>query len=934
MYKKFFIVFPILIAFNLLHSEVVLYTPPKPQKIAQRLFNYKGESVLIWVFFTDKGIYTKSEYDSYISKVKLTDAARKRRLKMKSSVVGFHDLPVCRRYIDRIKDLGGIFRTASNWLNAASFEIQPGLMYRIADFPFVREIREVAVYKKRIQREKGKPPGSKPKGTYIYDYGLSEDQLKILGITEAHNKGYTGQGVKIGILDTGFDREHKALRQVWKKGVIAEHDFNSGEYLIFEDSLTNKNFYQIENIIAFSNNDTMYAVFEAFNYDCNREIYLASSMDNGVSWADTNISNTDGISSSPAALFDSALYIAWQDNDDSLCGGDYDILFWNGDTIVNVSFDNEPSTTPSLAKGSIYFHLVWNEGDSIMYLMYARSSDGLWWETKDITIAQKPGPPTIVSMNDSTLAVVFADSSGNLYYTTSFDTGTTWDSPVVIDSFAAEPELCASGDSVLHLVFSDISGWPVNTIGYKRFTDTTWSEKKNLSHYSPFALGKFDIAVSGQEVYVIYEDYGNIFLLKSTNNGSDWSSPDPLTENGFCHSPAVSDNDHKFWVMCGDDTTSEQEGDSGVQQGHGTAMLSLIGGYQAGQLYGSAFNAEFILAKTEKVEPGPSAMDTFDYEVEEDWWVDGLEWAEAKGADIVSSSLGYLTWYTYDDLDGNTAVTTKAADIAASLGVLVVNAAGNIREGQTHQEALVAPTDADSIISVGGVMGIYMDSTYHSSSAYGPLIDQRGKPEVCGPWYAWAASYAGPDSFDMPGGTSCATAIIAGLCALVMEANPSWTNMEVRKAVLATSSLSPLDTNVVDSLINCGGTPTDSLGWGIPNAMRAILYEGPPPVPLYSEDVLLPPNPNPFLVKEHEKIWFRYRLHNHSLPILRIYTISGELVREFDLGERKPGRYVNLDGNSDFSAVYWEPKDLASGVYIAVLQTGFTNSFQKFAIIR
>ena len=76
---------------------------------------------------------------------------------------------------------------------------------------------------------------------------------------------------------------------------------------------------------------------------------------------------------------------------------------------------------------------------------------------------------------------------------------------------------------------------------------------------------------------------------------------------------------------------------------------------------GVAFDAEFLLAKTEDV--------SSETQLEEDNYVAGLEWKE-NGADVVSTSLGYLDWYEYSDMDGNTAVTTIGVDIAASLGVL------------------------------------------------------------------------------------------------------------------------------------------------------------------------------------------------------------------------------------------------------------------------
>ena len=139
---------------------------------------------------------------------------------------------------------------------------------------------------------------------------------------------------------------------------------------------------------------------------------------------------------------------------------------------------------------------------------------------------------------------------------------------------------------------------------------------------------------------------------------------------------------------------------------------------QPGSLIGPAFKSEYLLAKTEMVEQ--------EIQAEEDNYVAGLEWGEENGAQVVSTSLGYLDWYTYEDLDGNTVVTTNAIDIAVRLGLTCVTAAGN--EGNSSWYYIIAPADADSVISVGAVNVNDMLATF---SSHGPTYDGRIKPEVC-----------------------------------------------------------------------------------------------------------------------------------------------------------------------------------------------------------
>ncbi|MBE0556524.1 MAG: S8 family serine peptidase [Proteobacteria bacterium] len=149
-----------------------------------------------------------------------------------------------------------------------------------------------------------------------------------------------------------------------------------------------------------------------------------------------------------------------------------------------------------------------------------------------------------------------------------------------------------------------------------------------------------------------------------------------------------------------DDTnTSYEQGDYPGQGNHGMYTYSALAGFKEGSLIGPAHGSSFLLAKTEVV-----GSET---QIEEDLYVQGLEWLEQQGADIVSSSLGYIDWYNYQDLDGNTAVTTRAARIAMRKGILLVTAMGNegwYQSGTTGLTGtMITPADADSVISVGAV---------------------------------------------------------------------------------------------------------------------------------------------------------------------------------------------------------------------------------------
>lgn len=250
-----------------------------------------------------------------------------------------------------------------------------------------------------------------------------------------------------------------------------------------------------------------------------------------------------------------------------------------------------------------------------------------------------------------------------------------------------------------------------------------------------------------------------------------------------------------------DSVTANQPIDSPSQDFHGTLTLSVIGGKKDGKIYGIAPAAKFVLAKTEDVRSETPS--------EEDNWVRAIEWMDSLGVDVVSSSLGYLDWYTYRDMDGNTAKITKAADIAFQKGIVVVNSAGN--ERNTSWRYIVAPADGKYVIAVGAVDSLSRIAYF---SSMGPTYDGRIKPDVCALGvYVFGASTSSRNSYVYASGTSLSCPIVAGISALILSTHPELSSFEVREAIRNTAS----------HAVN----PNNDYGWGIVNGLFASLYHGP-----------------------------------------------------------------------------------------------------------
>lgn len=243
---------------------------------------------------------------------------------------------------------------------------------------------------------------------------------------------------------------------------------------------------------------------------------------------------------------------------------------------------------------------------------------------------------------------------------------------------------------------------------------------------------------------------------------------------------------------------------------HGVWTLSIIGGYRPGSLIGPAFRSNFLLARTEN--------DSSETPIEEDNWVAALQWADSIGVDVTSTSLGYLgfdapyTSLTAADMNGHTAIISIAAAHGAALGIVVVNAAGNDGNSNGVTNTLIAPADADSIITAGAVD---VNGNLAGFSSGGPTTDNpsRIKPDVVAVGVGnEVASSTDTVSYGYGSGTSFACPLTAGVAALIRSANPSLTPLQVQKAIKQTAN------NVA--------SPNNLYGWGVVNADSALKYFG------------------------------------------------------------------------------------------------------------
>jgi subtilisin family serine protease len=333
---------------------------------------------------------------------------------------------------------------------------------------------------------------------------------------------------------------------------------------------------------------------------------------------------------------------------------------------------------------------------------------------------------------------------------------------------------------------------------------------------------------------------------------------------------------------------------------HGLYTLACVGANRPGQLVGPAFGATFALARTE--------VDASETTVEMLYWAQGAEWADSLGADVISSSLGYRQFdgaagdFTYADMDGHTTEVTRAAEIAASKGILVVNSVGN--EGDRPWHYLIAPADAsgDSLIAVGAVDAAGRVAGF---SSFGPTADGRIKPDLVARGVDDPVpGIADSNAYSVNSGTSLSAPIVAGLAACLMQARPTWTPGQVIRALRETASRI------------C--SPDNAYGYGLPNGPAALRWAPDAPgVPVCSRSLLgirlIGPNP---LRAGGPPARVRFALGTEATgPVrarLRVVDVTGRIWRELWSGtllrgESQPAAWDGLDrrGRRVPAGLYW-----------------------------
>lgn len=314
---------------------------------------------------------------------------------------------------------------------------------------------------------------------------------------------------------------------------------------------------------------------------------------------------------------------------------------------------------------------------------------------------------------------------------------------------------------------------------------------------------------------------------------------------------------------------------------HGTYVLSTMAADVPSIYGGTAPEAAYALYVSEDAwQESPKELM---------YWVQAAERADSTGVDVINTSLGYTTFddprydFTYEEMDGNTAIISKGAKIAASRGIFLVNANGN--DGSSDWHYLGAPADVPEVFSIGAT---FLDGSPAPFTSFGPNATGNIKPDVSA-LGVYVRAFNPEGELIYSNGTSLASPIMSGAVATLMSAAPNTSIEELKVLIKESAHLYP--------------SYNDQVGYGIPN-FATILAR----------------------LKTNELT--KQKISIHPNPATAYFKVTGvDPVKKLEIVDLN-GRILKVINNKNEMNI----EQLTKGIYVVRISTEKEISYQKLMI--
>ena len=357
----------------------------------------------------------------------------------------------------------------------------------------------------------------------------------------------------------------------------------------------------------------------------------------------------------------------------------------------------------------------------------------------------------------------------------------------------------------------DISKVPAITY----MPDLTWLEAGVLFYPT------LDNSVDSIGTSEIWDNFGfrgedTTIAILDTGVDFDHESLDDLDDISSTYDPKIAIDSNGMLGFYNANTDQEypdeQPHDSGSHGTHCAGIAAGTGG-SSGQYAGVAPQAKLVGV----IALDGGSGDEGDLLRSVDWTIQNKD---RFSIDVMSLSLGGPVVIPGATNTGSSSIS-QALDVAVEAGIVTVVAIGNGNLGlAAHPASVSYPGDSVKAITVGSVNDDHSREIY---SSRGPTGDGRLKPDVMAPGGAIMSAQAGSgDGYVSYSGTSMATPHVAGVAALMLQANPNvspTSSTDYVKQILRETSdhKVPLD-------VDCGEifSPNNCYGWGTVDLVGAV----------------------------------------------------------------------------------------------------------------
>lgn len=203
-----------------------------------------------------------------------------------------------------------------------------------------------------------------------------------------------------------------------------------------------------------------------------------------------------------------------------------------------------------------HIHLVYMGNNNYLYTKKSTDAGNTWGTVHNVTWSNGYYPDITFGTGNKIYIVFRSSNSGNfeIYFKKSTDSGNTWIGQKRLTwntGQSVTPKIVVDSVGHIHVVWCDDTPghWQ---IFYKKSTDdgVTWSNTSRLTWTTGLRLRPNIAKDSYDNLYIIYDSVVDIWLKKSTNSGTSWTTKRiTWTSNSICPNLCIDKNDtiHITW---------------------------------------------------------------------------------------------------------------------------------------------------------------------------------------------------------------------------------------------------------------------------------------------------------------------------------------------------------------------------------------------------